>query len=330
MMSRKILVILLCVTAISGSCEKPAREGPFAAFTIQPEFGDSLTVFHFDASPSSDNQTDNFRLKARWDIYADGSWENDFTIKKDFAYRFPRNGTYLVICEIMDSHGNIADIAKAVQVQPVPRDSLFTDARDGNVYRAVFLFDRWWMAENLDYGISMMPGEAESDNSLTEKYKCPDSVCGSSYGGYYSWNEASNYGRAPEAGICPDGWRLPRGEDLNRISEILWFTTDFSPYLSEGGYYRLDLILSGKYIITAKTWDSQGRGGNFWVNEKQPFEKFVAWARYSPRPPQPFRPEIITDYNPLVAEIVWNDLWGFFSYQKVALPVRCIKDHEIN
>ena len=174
----------------------------------------------------------------------------------------------------------------------------------------------------------MVNGEAPSDNSIPEKYLYPEPDLDNLYGGYYSWNETTDYGKDLVNGICPEGWRLPDEDDIKRIHGILWFTDSYSEYLSIGGSFGLDLPLSGKYIITAKTWDSQGRTGNFWMNYQQAFAKFVTWVYYTP---YSFKPGILTDYNPLAAEtVLWDNLWGPFTYHKVALPIRCLKDHEIN
>lgn len=88
--------------------------------------------------------TDNFRLKARWDTNGDGLWETDFSIKKQFAYKFPENGVYKVICELMDDNGNVSRVSENIQIAPILRDSVFTDNRNDKTYSAVFLFDRWW------------------------------------------------------------------------------------------------------------------------------------------------------------------------------------------
>ena len=180
-------------------------------------------------------------------------------------------------------------------------------------------------------GESGSDSESPSDNSIAEKHIHPNSDYTSLYGGFYSWNETTDYGRDLVNGICPEGWRLPLIDDINRIKGILWFTKNYSSYVSVGGSFNLDLPLSGKYILTAKTWDSQGYSGNFWMNHEQAFPKFVTWVIYQPGGNIPYEPKMLTDYNPLVSEtVLWNNLWGNFTYHKVALPIRCIKDHEIN
>ena len=333
-MSRLFLVSVLVICTTLISCEKHDRQLPVADFTIQPRFGDSLTVFHFDASNSSDTYTDDFRLKVRWDVYSDGIWETGFTILKDFAFKFPVNDTYSITCELKDNLNNVSTLTKYIQVAPVPRDSIFTDARDGQEYKAVFLFDRWWMRENLNFGTELESGFTPSDNSTPEKYKYPYSTDESFYGGYYTWNEATDYGRKLNKGICPEGWRMPNIDDINRIKEILTFTKNYAPYLSEDKQFMLDLSLCGKYFLPEDIWHMQGESGNFWINHKQPFDRFLSWIFYRRNPylrySVSYYPVLLTDYQPLDTELVqWQREWDSFDYHKVALPVRCIKDYEI-
>jgi len=92
----------------------------------------------------------------------------------------------------------------------------FTDPRDQNTYKVVEIFDKIWMAENLNYGEMIDSSLNQTANQIVEKY-CPEnneSKC-SEYGGYYQWNEAMRYTMADtNQGICPYGWRLPTYNDF--------------------------------------------------------------------------------------------------------------------
>jgi uncharacterized protein (TIGR02145 family) len=334
-MSRSVSIFFILILGFFFSCEKADHEPPEAGISIQPLFGDINTVFLLDASPSKDNMTDNFRLQARWDIDGDDIWESDFSIIKQFAWKYNAEGVYRIVCEVMDDHGNVASFSRNMQVAPILRDSVFTDHRDGKTYSAVFLYDRWWMQQNLDYGIKLENGQQGSDNSIVEKYKYPDERYDSLYGGYYSWNEATDYKRDVKKGICPDGWRLPTQGDIDHIVGLLFFTTDYASYLAPGKSYKLDMELTGKYINITRSWHLQGRTGNFWIYQEQPFDKFMSWAYYANYKhydyTKIYNPVLYTDYNPLSSiSVEWQKEWGDYSYQKVALPVRCVKDHELN
>ena len=333
-MPRSVSIFFILISGFFFSCEKADHEPPSAEISIQPHFGDINTVFLLDASPSSDNMTDNFRLQARWDINGDGIWESDFSIKKQFAWKYHEEGVYRIVCEVMDDHGNIAKVIQNMQVAPILRDSVFTDSRDGKTYSAVFLFDRWWMQQNLDYGTQLQDGEQGSDNSKVEKYKYHDDEHDSLYGGYYSWDEATDYKRNVVNGICPEGWRLPTSEDIDHIIELLFFTKDYTSFLAPGKAYKLNFELTGKYINETQSWHLQGRTGSFWINQEQPFDKFMSWVYYANYKHYDYtsiyKPVIYTDYNPLSSiSVEWQKEWGDYSYQKVALPVRCVKDHEL-
>jgi uncharacterized protein (TIGR02145 family) len=75
----------------------------------------------------------------------------------------------------------------------------FTDKRDGNVYRTISIAGVKWMVENLKF--KPKSGAFYFDND-------PNNNPG--YGVLYEWETAKN--------ICPDGWRLPSGEDFQSLA----------------------------------------------------------------------------------------------------------------
>jgi len=76
----------------------------------------------------------------------------------------------------------------------------FTDSRDGNSYRTVTVAGFTWMAENLKY---IVPGSEKN-------YFDNDPNNANSYGVLYDWKTAMK--------ACPDGWRLPSGEEFRRLA----------------------------------------------------------------------------------------------------------------
>jgi uncharacterized protein (TIGR02145 family) len=74
----------------------------------------------------------------------------------------------------------------------------FRDKRDGNVYRTFTVQGVVWMAENLRYKSPGGSAYFESDSMNSKKY-----------GLLYDWKTARK--------SCPEGWRLPTGEEFQAL-----------------------------------------------------------------------------------------------------------------
>jgi len=74
----------------------------------------------------------------------------------------------------------------------------FRDKRDGTYYRTIAVQGVTWMAENLRY-------KSLQGSDYFER----DSLNSSRYGILYDWKTAMK--------VCPEGWRLPTGEEFQAL-----------------------------------------------------------------------------------------------------------------
>ena len=92
------------------------NQKPTAAFTVTPETGSLQTVFSFDASTSSDQETAAEDLLIKWDFEGDGSWDTDFSTEKTITHQYPNTGTFDPALQVMDEDGQTAESSKEVNV----------------------------------------------------------------------------------------------------------------------------------------------------------------------------------------------------------------------
>ncbi len=84
--------------------------------------------------------------------------------------------------------------------------NLFTDARDGKVYKTVTIGTQTWMAENLGFEISNSWCYADSQSNSGK------------YGRLYTWEAAKN--------ACPADWHLPSEEEWRILEGYLGMTEE--------------------------------------------------------------------------------------------------------
>jgi uncharacterized protein (TIGR02145 family) len=100
--------------------------------------------------------------------------------------------------------------------------TLFTDIRDGKVYKSVVIGTQTWMAENLNYDV---PDNSTDVCSGNDPAKCD------TYGRLYDWSTAmaidascntdNNCGAtvsSKQQGVCPSGWHIPSYAEWNGLT----------------------------------------------------------------------------------------------------------------
>jgi len=70
------------------------NSSPTAKFTVEPEVGDTETLFTFDATPSFDPQEETAALQVRWDWEDDGDWDTGYSQTKTTTHQYSQPGTY--------------------------------------------------------------------------------------------------------------------------------------------------------------------------------------------------------------------------------------------
>lgn len=105
---------------------------------------------------------------------------------------------------------------RAASKMPIPCGEV---EYEGRLYHAVMIGNQCWMDENLNVGTRINGGQAQSDNSVIERY-CYDDLQANCdiYGGLYQWGEAVNYSVTPGTrGICPPGWHMPTFDEYSDL-----------------------------------------------------------------------------------------------------------------
>jgi len=100
---------------------------------------------------------------------------------------------------------------------------IFTDSRDGKIYRTTKIGNQTWLAENLNYNAS---GSKCYNNDPANCQK---------YGRLYDWNTAKT--------ACPKVWHLPRQTEWNVLTAMV------------GGE-----SMEGKFLKAKSGWNENGNG----------------------------------------------------------------------
>ena len=229
---------------------------PAAILEAFPAIGDTSIIFEFNAGKSEDDRSYAIGLKYRWDINNDGLWDTEFSAGKSYAHRFILPGSYSVAVEVMDVDGLTSVARDSVSVFGLNTniDSMI-DPRDGTKYRIVKIGDRWWMAENLRYGVEISTDKEQTDNDTVERYRLRQWSTDDTIGGVYRWQEAMNYTIQNPQGICPDGWHLPSEKEFEILQHKFPYLYGCR-YFGKNGLSNLNLDLGSR----GQRWDD----GSFW------------------------------------------------------------------
>jgi len=275
-----------------------ANEAPEADFNFTPDHGTTETVFNFDASYSTDKETDDDMLEVRWDWDGDGTWDTEFSTEKTATYKYAENGDYEVKLEVQDEQQLTDTKIKTLNISDCinggePCAGKKTVVYEGKTYNTVQIGYQCWMKENLNLGTFIESHIPQTDNHEVQKY-CYENIEANCeiYGGIYIWNEMMEYTNNPGVSdICPDGWHVPTSDEWDELAEILggyemagqkmksctdeWNTSSGIINTNESGFNALP---GGK-------WDhndhflSKGNSAHWWTSNENTYYTNYAFYR---------------------------------------------------
>ena len=211
----KRLIFFLLLTAIVLSCSKnspPVIESLYAEpDSVYP--GDTVTITYKISDEDGDAILYLFGKSS-------GIWITDIGTGYPAKWVAPKTpGDFYLTLTISDLTDKDAD---SVMIHVMDTSGVFTDARDGHLYKWIRIGNQNWMVENLAYLPSVSPSNT---GSITEKHYYVYGYEGgivseamatanySTYGALYNWEAAKT--------ACPDGWHLPSDSEWTILTEFL-------------------------------------------------------------------------------------------------------------
>lgn len=182
-----------------------------------------------------------------------------------------------------------------------------TDIRDNFSYPTVMIGSQCWMAQNLNYGTSVLSSTVQTDNCIWEKYCYSDSPleC-NQYGGLYQWDELMQYTDSPGIqGLCPPGWHVPDENDWNILFSYYQNEAFAASPLLYNGFSGFNALVAGTRFINSQ-WDFEGFATFLWTSSSHGSVK--AWAHAMNKIPDD------------------HSVSTYPSSRSNALSVRCLKD----
>ncbi|HRI29269.1 MAG TPA: FISUMP domain-containing protein [Chitinophagales bacterium] len=156
--------------------------------------------------------------------------DGNYSTQPNPVHTYAQPGVYTVVLGATNTCGTVVSLQELSLL-------FITDDRDGAIYPIAKIGNQYWMADNLNYGVTKesypfsgvsptCSGDGfpsnQTNNSNAEKYcyqNNPDNC--NAYGGLYQWQEAMNYNPANTQGICPAGWHIPSAEEWNELETYL-------------------------------------------------------------------------------------------------------------
>lgn len=137
------------------------------------------------------------------------------------------------------------------------KEGIFTDTRDGQIYRTIELQGKIWLAENLNFDTGEGCHFYDYDPQFGEK----------KYGLLYTWEAAQK--------ACPPGWHIPTIYEWEHLVHSFGKPESNGNPLIRGGSTGFDVLFGGYFLEEVK-WENKvigaifheiDNGASFWCNE---------------------------------------------------------------
>lgn len=205
----------------------------------------------------------------------------------------------------------IPEVVVAPVAQPeeliieLPSVKTYTDPRDGNVYKVIYVNGAWWMVDNLNY-LPLDKAVAEQEGELPHVI----GTSASKYGKFYSAEVASQ--------ACPSDWKLPSAKDWESLLTSMPFpVVQKLFYGAQSGETALlakgfKSLLSG--WVMNKTHFMVGQTGEFWYDTGKAGADAVSNFEIN-------LPDKVRFYS---SQGEAMKMINGFDFSKVRLPCRCV------
>ena len=310
---RNWLILFVLIQAGFSSCKDKNHEKPEADFSVFPKFGDTVTVFLFDASTTVPINQDVWTIRVRWDWENDGSWDTDFSLDKTVIHRYRTWGMHSVQVEVLDINGLSDTCTEMVHVRPTIKDSILFDPRDQQSYSILRIDNLWLMTEDLAFGATIPLGSVPSDNGIPERWVLPDSFgVPKTKQGFYTEHEVTNYSKDRTKGICPEGWRIPTQKDNLLLHDFFWH--QFNEFVRQDSLlYRFNPAYHGYYYQKTGEFNETNELNHYWMLQSNGIMSFT------------------TGYNAVwwdsELESSWEERLGQpFNKLWLGFAIRCVKN----
>jgi hypothetical protein len=119
-----------------------ANDAPVPVLKVDITQGTPGSLFHFDASDSSDSQYSTSQLEARWDWEGDGTWDTPFERDKTVSHQYEQAGSYSAKLQIRDPEGSMSMAAQSIEIvaSTAPSARLTVDETSGT-FSTIFHLD---------------------------------------------------------------------------------------------------------------------------------------------------------------------------------------------